>query len=250
MTKGFLYNQPSRRASPLDLRSLAPDELVATCLATQDEAVWTEFVRRFHPLISTAVLRTARSWGKLNPSLLDDLIQETYLKLCADDCRLLRNFRAQYSGAIFGFLRVVTSNVVHDHFKATHALKRGAGEALASLHDPQCGERFIANPSFQSAAVERSVLMQEIDRCLAKGIAPSDLPRSRRIFWLYYSCGLSARAIAALPGIQLTTKGVESTILRLNRMIRAAMQSSEGAKSWSGHDANIPPKGLRRAGSL
>jgi len=40
-----------------------------------------EFVRRFHPLISTVVLRTTRNCGQLTPTLLDDLVQETYLKL-------------------------------------------------------------------------------------------------------------------------------------------------------------------------
>src|SRR4029077_11356378 len=113
----LVQSSPRGGSTPLDLRSLSPVELVATCLATKDGLVWTEFVRRFRPLISTIVLRTARNWGEPNPSLLDDLIQETYLKLCADDCRLLRNFRSQYPSAIFGFLKVVTANVVHDHFK-------------------------------------------------------------------------------------------------------------------------------------
>jgi DNA-directed RNA polymerase specialized sigma24 family protein len=248
----LVQSSPRGGSTPLDLRSLSPVELVATCLATKDGLVWTEFVRRFRPLISTIVLRTARNWGEPNPSLLDDLIQETYLKLCADDCRLLRNFRSQYPSAIFGFLKVVTANVVHDHFKATHAAKRGAGGVPASLQDSERGKRFIQNGPIasDSSAIERAVLLEEIDRCLANGVSASELPRSRRIFWLYYRCGLSARAIAALPEVQLTTKGVESTILRLNRMVKAAIRPPESSKSWPGNDSRVPEKGLRRAGSL
>jgi RNA polymerase sigma-70 factor (ECF subfamily) len=215
--------------------------------------VWAEFIRRFHPLISTVVLRTARQWGEPIPSLIDDLAQETYLKLCADDCRLLKNFRSHYPSAIFGFLKVVTANVVHDHFKASRAAKRGAGGFFASLQDSEGNETCAANTSTRSpsSAVEQTILLNEIDRCLLEGVAPSELGRSRRIFWLYYRCGLSARAISALPNVQLTTKGVESTILRLNRLVRKAFARSpeENATSRSA-DSEFPRKGVQRAGSL
>jgi len=196
--------------------------LVAACVAAPDEVVWTEFIRRFHPLISTVVLRTARQWGEPVPSLIDDLTQETYLKLCADNCRLLRNFHSQYPRAIFGFLKVVAANVVHDHFKASRAAKRGAGGFLVNLQDQEGNENHLANALSGSGAapIEMGILLDEVDRCLIEGVAPSELGHSRRIFWLYYRCGLSARAIAALPNIGLTTKGVESTILRLSRLVR------------------------------
>lgn len=122
----------------------------------------------------------------------------------------------------------------------------------ASLQDSERGKRFIQNSPIasDSSAVERAVLLEEIDRCLANGVSASELPRSRRIFWLYYRCGLSARAIAALPEVQLTTKGVESTILRLSRMVKAAIRPPESSKSWPANDSRVPEKGLRRAGSL
>jgi RNA polymerase sigma-70 factor (ECF subfamily) len=133
--------------------------LVAACVTTKDELVWVEFIRRFHPLISTVALRTARQWGEPVPSLLDDLIQETYLKLCSDDCRLLKNFRSRYSSAIFGFLKVVTANVVHDHFKASRAAKRGAGVFFDSLDDHEGNENYITNDSSHSASstVEQTI---------------------------------------------------------------------------------------------
>jgi RNA polymerase sigma-70 factor (ECF subfamily) len=190
--------------------------------------VWAEFIRRFHPLISTVALRTARQWGEPLSSLLDDLVQETYLKLCSDDCRLLRNFRSQYPCAIFGFLKVVTANVVHDHFKASRAAKRASGGFLENLDDHEGNEKYVTNASSRSTSspVEQTILFEQIDRCLIRGVAGPELSRSRRIFWLYYRCGLSARAIAALPSIELTTKGVESTILRLNRLVRMAFTRS------------------------
>jgi RNA polymerase sigma-70 factor, ECF subfamily len=213
--------------------------------------VWTEFIRRFRPLISTVVLRTARNWGQPVPSLLDDLIQDTYLKLCADDCRLLRNFRSQHPGAIFGFLKVVTASVVHDHFKASHAAKRGSGGARATLDGSGRTEHHPAGtpPNRGSTSVEHAILFEEIDRCLVNGVAAAELPRSRRIFWLYYRCGLSARAIASLPNIDLTTKGVESTILRMNRLVRTAVSQPRGTKTWF-DNSKAEGKGLHQAGSF
>ncbi len=214
--------------------------------------MWAEFVRRFRPLISTVVLRTVRQWSEPIPGLLDDLIQETYLKLCSDDCRLLKNFRSQYPSAIFGFLKVVTANVVHDHFKASHAAKRGAGGFFANLDDHFGNEKWVANTFSKSASftVEQTVLLEEIDRCLVQGVSAQELARSRRIFWLYYRSGLSARAIAALPNIDLTTKGVESTILRLNRLVRTAVARSPMVKSRSDNSSELGEKGVHRAGSL
>ena len=222
------------------------------CVATRDEQVWAEFIRRFHPLISTVALRTARQWGEPLPSLVDDLTQETYLKLCADNCRLLKNFHSQYSGAIFGFLKVVTANVVHDHFKASRAAKRGAGSFLATLQDSEGNEVSLPNisPGSVSSTLEQTILLDEIDRCLVDGVAPSELRRSRRIFWLYYRCGMSARAIAALPNIELSTKGVESTILRMNRLVRKAFTRPTEGNGPKSKESEFGRKGVHRAGSL
>lgn len=214
--------------------------------------MWAEFIRRFHPLISTVALRTARQWGEPLPSLVDDLTQETYLKLCADNCRLLKNFHSQYSGAIFGFLKVVTANAVHDHFKASRAAKRGAGSILATLQDSEGNEASLPNSSQESVSstVEQAILLDEIDRCLVDSVAPAELRRSRRIFWLYYRCGLSARAIAALPNIQLSTKGVESTILRMNRLVRKAFARPAEGNGPKSKEPEFGRKGVHRAGSL
>jgi RNA polymerase sigma-70 factor (ECF subfamily) len=50
-----------------------------------------------------------------------------------------------------------------------------------------------------------------------------DQERNTRIFWLHYRVGLSARNIADLPGIGLTTKGVESILLRITKELRERM---------------------------
>jgi len=251
LSEKCLYNQAIGRSRPLAHRSSSAESLVAACLETRDESLWLEFVRRFHPLIATVVLKTARNYGELAPTLHDDLIQETYLKLCANDSRLLRNFRSRHSGAIFGFLKVVTANVVHDYFKASHAAKRGGRGGTAGLEEEQASQAQVRESSgCNSSRIEQTILVQEIDRCLKRTISPAEFPRCRRIFWLYYRCGLSARAIASLPDINLTTKGVESTIFRLSGLVRTTFEKADCGKASLGNDSKIEQKGVSRAGSL
>ena len=60
-------------------------ELVRVCLASADELAWTEFIRRFHTVIASTVLRTARQWCEPSRAQLDDLIQDGYLKSIPED---------------------------------------------------------------------------------------------------------------------------------------------------------------------
>ena len=202
--------------------SLSAVDLVRKCADSKDREVWRELVRRFHPVIAAAVLRTARRWCEPPRQLLDDLIQDTYLKLCNDNCRLLRSFQPEHSNSIYGFLQVMAANVVHDHFKAERAGKRGAGQKTESI-----SERVQSDPAARASArgssdsMERHLRLRQIDEVLAQVAAGPDHKRNCMIFFLYYRQGLTASEIAALPSLHLTTKGVESILARLTHMIRS-----------------------------
>lgn len=210
----------------MDYVALSAEDLVLACTETGDAAAWEEFVRRFHRLISTVVLRVSRRWGGSSPQLIDDLVQDTYLKLCADDCRLLRNFKPHHPDAFFGYLKVVTANLVHDHFKAKHSGKHGSG--VAEVADEASISTAANSPSGSATArnSERRILLMELDTLLRELAQGPHWGRDQRVFWLYYRMGLTASAIAALPSIGLSTKGVESTILRLTRLLRQEMDAS------------------------
>jgi RNA polymerase sigma factor (sigma-70 family) len=203
------------------LSSLSAVELVRKCADSKDEAAWRELVRRFHPVIAAAVLRTARRGCEPPRQLLDDLIQDTYLKLCNNHCRLLRSFQPEHSNSIYGFLRVMAANVVHDHFKADRAIKRGAGRQTESISEGvQSNPGVTATVARSSDAMERQIRLREIDDVLARVSEGRDQKRNCMIFALYYRQGLTASEIAALPALGLTTKGVESILARLTHMIR------------------------------
>ena len=113
----------------MDPRKLSVQELVSYCLDSQDEAGWTEFVRRFQPLIAGVINRCVSRRQGPNQALVDDLVQETYLKLCANHYKPLRDFNFRDEHGFFGFLKVVASRVVEDHFRGSRSQKRGSGRA-------------------------------------------------------------------------------------------------------------------------
>jgi RNA polymerase sigma-70 factor (ECF subfamily) len=206
--------------------SLSIENLVRRCAASRSPEAWQEFVRRFHRLIATVTLRTAGRLGDASRQTVDDLIQETYLKLCADNFRILRTFEQQHTDAFTGYVKVLTANVVRDHFKSLHTQKRGAGQLAQIAEDflPIAADDTAGSPQ----SIERAVLIQELTCHLDLCLAGPDRDRNRRIFWLHYRAGLSARAIAGLPGIRLTPKGVESILQRLTRDLRQRMAEPIG----------------------
>ena len=199
-------------------------ELVRACLGSKDEEAWAEFIRRFQVVIAAAVLRTARHWGEPLRPQLDDLIQDTYLKLCENDSRLLRSFQPRHEDSIYGFLKVVAANVVHDHFKSALAAKRGAGQTEAIMEPVQMHRKTAGTDSFE--AVSQRLQLEQLDKILTQLTAGKDQARKRTIFWLRHRQGLTASEIASIPSIGLTTEGVESVLMRLAAMIRGHLISS------------------------
>jgi RNA polymerase sigma factor (sigma-70 family) len=209
----------------VDYRTIPVSELIRGCVEGE-EAAWQDFIRRFNQIIAITSYRAARRWGYNSPTVVDDLTQETYLKLCADRARVLREFDSSHPDAIFAFLKVIAANVAHDHFRRLQAGKRGGNRVNIS---PEDAERTgnAANPA-SPASMERGVLLKEVDACLC-ALNPARIQqRDRMIFWLYYKRGLTTKEIAGLPFINLSVKGVESTLHRLVQLLRSQL-ASDGA---------------------
>ncbi len=203
---------------------LSSTELVRVCAGSNDERAWAEFIRRFQVVIAAAVLRTGRRWCEPSRAQLDDLVQDTYLKLCENDSRLLRSFQPRHEDSIYGFLKVVAANVVHDHFKSALAAKRGANQTEAMVELVQMDPKTAGADAFD--AVSQRIQLEQVDRVLRLVTAGKDQQRKRTIFWLRHRQGLTASEIASIPSIGLTTEGVESVLMRLAIVIRGHFLSS------------------------
>ena len=208
--------------------SMSPEDLVRTCAGSKDQASWEEFFRRFRPLIAAVVLRTARRWIEPPHHLIDDLIQDTFLKLCDDDCRLLRSFEFRHEDAFFGFLKKVAANIVHDHFKAGKTVKRGADKTDPI---PEPGGWELADLGRDdSDLLDLAILMRQIEEIIDRFFTGEDKERNHQIFWLHHRHGMSANEIAALP-FGLNTKGIESLLRRMLIVIQSHILKERTGKT-------------------
>jgi RNA polymerase sigma-70 factor, ECF subfamily len=200
-------------ASSVDVR-----ELIRACVESNDTRAWERFVARFERPISLSVIRTARQWGEAPSEVAADLIQETYLRICDGRCHLLYNFALQHPEAVDGYVKTVAANITHDYCKAKRLTKHGAGAVwqINENFDPMAQSESLGG----AQAMERKVLLREIESSLDSCTEGSTRERDQTLFWLYYEQGMTASAIAALPAVGLTVKGVESAILRLTRQVR------------------------------
>jgi len=216
--------------------TISTDQLVKRCAEERTPQLWEEFVRRFHSAIAASVVRRARVWGETRSEIIADLVQEIYLKLCSDNCRLLREFEPAHPAAFFGYLKVISVNFVNDHFKAVLTDKRGGGLEPSPLED--MAEQLPTPQGRGLSAVEFKLLSDEIDCLLQELLQGETADRDRTIFWLYYRTGLTAAAIASLPPIQMNPKSVESVIHRLTQLLRNELAAA------------VPSKGIDRSSSL
>lgn len=196
----------------------SPEDVLTACLEQGSEPAWALFVQMFQPLIASSVARVLSRFGSPSAVLVDDLTQETFLRLCRGNARTLREFHSRHENAIFGYIKVIATSVALDHCRERSAQKRGAEvSANEARREPQS----------RSEPIERETLLKQIDARLAA----TESERDCSIFWLYYRQGYTTREIAELPGVDLSQKGVESCIHRLTCLLRQESESRTCAKS-------------------
>jgi RNA polymerase sigma-70 factor (ECF subfamily) len=217
--------------------SLSLKDIVCLCADACDDEAWEEFVSRVGKPISLTILRTASMWGEPSRSLMEDLVQITYLKLWEDSCRLLCDFAIQYPEAILGYLKKTAANATHDYFKHGYSQTSGGSQphVPTSDVDPEAGK----DGHGSEEKIAFGLFLHEIDEHLKHCLTGPDRERDRMIFWLYFRQGMSTKEIASLPAIGLSTKGVGSVLERLKHGIREQIL---GVRSDSGDRERIEPK--------
>src|SRR6516225_10031249 len=198
--------------------SLPLKDVVCLCAGPCDNEAWEEFVSRVGKPIGLMIMRTASLWGRPSRSVVEDLIQVTYLKLWQGGRNLLRDFAIQRPEAILGYVKKTAANATHDYFKHGHSQSSGGAQEHLSMSDvdPEAGKE--AHGSQDKIAF--GIFLNQIDQHLKCCLAGPDQERDRMIFWLYFRQGMSTKEIASLPAIGLGAKGVGSVIERLKHLIR------------------------------
>ena len=207
----------------MDYQVLSIDELVRECAEHPCPEAWQEFIRRFQRPIAGIVMRGCREWNDTRAEVVEDLIQQTYLKLCANNYAALRRYQPRHENSFLGYLKVVTINLVYDHFRKDHPVD----EVTVGLKEE-------INPA-GSDSPENEIFFHQVDKILRlRGDGPQE-QKERAIFWLYYRHGMTSKAIASIPALGLTVKGVESCIFRLIVYIKKRL--------GIGPDGGIHPEG-------
>jgi RNA polymerase sigma-70 factor (ECF subfamily) len=199
----------------VDYQGLGTESLLKACVDGHDPAAWEEFIRQYHSVIALSVRRNVRS-GSVSGDIVDDLVQETFLKLCKDGCSILRNFNLQNDNSLHAFLKVVAANVTRDHFRRETAARHGGAVQPGAPQDVEAAPA----PASATAQLERKILLSEIESHLNQCVSGRHSERDKQVFWFYYRHGFTADAIAALPNIGLQLSGVESTLRRLATQLR------------------------------
>lgn len=211
----------------MDRSRISVNDLAKACAHSADAAEWEEFLRRAAPLASLVAMRVCRMWtGTSSPAIVDDIVQEIFLKLCEQERRILKDFEPRGEDSFLGLLRIVSASVANDYFRRKSSAKRGGKVVTTVLDgDPPVGS---ADQTKAAAQMQRTVLLAELDRKLRA--APETIgERDRSIFWLYYRHGLTAEEIARLPDAGLTAKGVESALRRATVWLREQIQGTAPA---------------------
>jgi RNA polymerase sigma-70 factor (ECF subfamily) len=198
--------------------------LARICAYSTHAPEWVQLVRLVTPGIALTARRLSASWGDPSNATVNEIVQEVFLKLCADDRRILREFEDRGTDSLLKLMRTITVSVGTDYFRRTRAEKRGGRLGAVSL-EPSLWEEDVAGwPEHEvdrtaTGAVELPALMAQLDGLLR--LYPETVSaRDRALFWLYYRQGLTAEAIARIPSMKLNVKGVESALLRLTRLLR------------------------------
>jgi len=209
------------------------NELAKACAHSSDAAEWEEFLRRSSPLASLVALRVSQMWvSSPSPAMVEDIVQEVFLKLCEQERRILRDFEPRGEDSFLGLLRTVAASVANDYHRRLYSAKRGGKVVTMALVED--GAPSTAASTRESARTERSVLYAQLDEKLRS--APGVIgERDRSLFWLYYLQGLTAEEIARQPSAGLTAKGVESALRRVTTWLRAEIEGSKaGSRAESG----------------
>ena len=195
--------------------------LLEDCLRAGDARPCGKLMDAMRRHIAMSVVVACRPFGDAGRQAAEDLVQETYVRLCRDGYRVLRSIEGSDSRVILTFVRAVAASATLDYFRSATAAKRSGGFRPAPLDDAIL-EDDAREPA--ERALQRRVLLDQIDKKMLELLSPSGTAaRDRRIFWLHYRHGLTAKDIAGLAPFGLSTKGVESLLHRLVRALRESI---------------------------
>ena len=193
-------------------------DLLRLCLVEGRADAWDMLVKYLQPEIVGVVARRAGRYGTVPADCVQNLTQNAYLKLCEEGLNLLRRIDGLEEEHALAYVKRAVKNLVDDHFRSEGSQTRYPPSGFA---DPEALD--TASDTAPAEEIERRILIHEIDRILCSLLSQKTAARDRAIFWLRHRHGMTARAIAAIPGIGLSEDGVETLLRRIVLLLKKAI---------------------------
>lgn len=209
VTFELLNSRISQPLSFMDWTGLPIPGLLKLCLDSDDPDAWCEFLRRIQKPAAAVIIRTLGS--KLaEPSRVDDLVQNTWVKLFDNDRRALRGIKNTHDNSIFAYVKQTAYRATLDYLREVNRVD------LLSIDD----DRFIEPPNPGWMRVFGDLCREDVDRRLKTLSGKPNFKRDCAIFWLHYEQGYTFKEIARFRWIGLSESGVEGVVFRLVRYIK------------------------------
>lgn len=177
-------------------------ELLDCCLRTRDDAAWSAFVARIRPTIVGVIYKRLCRRGAVDPWLIQDLTNGTFVKLLP----ALPKFEWQGEGQFFGWVKQTTLSAVGDWIRK-----------LKPQEDEDDELNTVEDTRFSEEQVLLKLRCNQIEQRLRSMDATE---KEIDIFWFYYRYGYTAAEIANMPEMNLSEKRVETVLARLVRQLR------------------------------
>lgn len=186
-------------------------ELALACARGEGRA-WAELLRRYDGKVRSA-LRGAGA-----PEDAEDLRQDVWARLLANDRAALRRFRAERAGSLRVFIGQVARRVAIDHGRARRLRPTAGGQEPAALPSSAPG------PFEQlRSKVRARRLSAALDAVAAAAGHPA---RDRDILRLHFEEGYLPAEIAGMaPGI--SARGIESLLRRARQKLAGLLVEDE-----------------------
>jgi RNA polymerase sigma-70 factor (ECF subfamily) len=183
-----------------------------SCIAGSKRA-WDDFVRVAAPVIYAAVRRALRARGRPQQET-DDRVQEVYMRLLRDDCRLLRTFDPRRA-ALSTWLTLIARTVVHEHVRRKR-LPTVEVDGLANMaRTPSAADAAAPTSGRDNPPIPMSLLSDQ----------------QRQVIEMLFHHGLTVEQAAARLRVQPQTirSAKHKALTRLREHLHTAMEDPEHA---------------------
>ena len=202
----------------------------------RNESAWGEFYKRYHKYICCMISRELnRLHHYKGHNLVEDLVQEVYTKLLANDCQALKAFEGKYENAIFTYLEIIAVRIVLKDYARCKTQKRSnickavsLDARVRNIHDGWLSElKELVQFEEWKSDFDYAELQEEIEYHLKKILGQRrNQERDQLIFRYYLYAGWSAEEIALIHGVQLSPKRVLNIISELKQELSTCLKAS------------------------